>query len=82
LATDNYNAIYHGLRTVVTVLSVGPFARPDSLATNVLADPHADTAGVCEPYASDQSLAATEELDLDLLLILKDRTRYSPQAER
>ena len=79
MAANSYNAIHHDLRILVAVLPVGPFAGPDPFAADVLADPHADTAGLCEPYASDQSLVAREELDLDLLLPL-NRTRYAPRA--
>lgn len=52
---------------MVATFSVGSFAGPDLPAADVLADPHGDTTGICEPYAGDQSLVAAEELDLDIL---------------
>ena len=49
---------------VVAVFPTGPFTGPHTPAANVLANPHADPAWLCEPYAMDQSLVPAEEMDL------------------
>src|ERR1700674_3113661 len=65
LAADGNNVIHHGLRNVVAKFPIGPLAGPGATAAAVLADPDADSAQLCEPHTSDQSLAAAEEVDLD-----------------
>ena len=49
------------------VFPIGPLAGPGATAADVLTDPDADSAQLCEPHTSDQSLAAAKEVDLDAL---------------
>jgi hypothetical protein len=68
LAADRHNAIHHGVRDVAAELSSRPGAGTHAPSVAVLADPVADTAGLCGPYANDKGLAAAEEMDLDAAL--------------
>ena len=43
------------------------FAGTHGPAATVLADPASDAARLCGPYASDQSMVAAEEVDLDAI---------------
>src|SRR5450432_2898236 len=52
-------------RNVVAIFCFGFFSGPHTPAANVLADPDADTSRLCRPYATDQSLVAAEEMDID-----------------
>src|SRR5258708_887277 len=63
----------HGVRYVAALFSCGLVAGLHRAAKDVLADPVADAAGLLGPHARDQSLAAAEEMDLILILIMKAR---------
>src|SRR5271165_6205882 len=68
LAADGYNVIHHGVRDVAAELSSRPGTGTHAPSAAVLADPVADTAGLCGPYANDKGLAAEEAMDLDAAL--------------
>jgi hypothetical protein len=64
LAVDVHNIVHHGLRNVVAVFATGPFfIRPHTSTADVLANPDADAAGLCE-HANDQSLVSAKQMDL------------------
>src|SRR5260370_13449217 len=66
----------HGVWDVAALFSSGLVAGLHRAAKDVLADPAADDAGLFGPHARDQSLAAAEEMDLILILIMKARRMH------
>ena len=65
LATDGHYVIRHGIWNVAAVFAVSHFSGARATAADVLADTDADTSRLCEPYPNDQSLVASEEVDLN-----------------